>query len=249
MWVSVNLSLLSRSLSLRHLGISGRWVSDETLRDVSHLRQLNSLAISLAPDVSSNILQELKELEHIQALTIIRAHKFDDAKANDFAALQQLRSLHLVDTSIGEPTLKAVGQLENLESLELTHHRLGDNELKHLADLQRLRHLNLWATDIGDEGVEALSALKELRLLSLRYTNITPATLTYISRMRELQSLDLSGLNLEDSEELLWQLRPLAKLRRLSVGPITPESVAVLQKVLPGCEIGSTDKSGKQIAP
>jgi hypothetical protein len=64
-----------------------------------------------------------------------------------------------------------------------------------------------------------------------------------IARMTQLESLDLNPSSVTD--EGVRQLKTLARLKRLRIGPhVTKEGFKELKEALPHCEITAVDQAG-----
>ncbi len=213
------MSQLRSARNLEHLSLYGDSVNDETLTGVADLPQLKALWLFDTPQVTSAMFANLKGLQELRSLNIIRAKGIDDDGTENLAALPNLRSLWLMQTSVGDGAMDHVGKLKNLRQLDLTDTQVGDAGIQALAGLTRLRFLKLSGTKISDASVPVIAGLTELEWLSLPYSVL--------------------------GEESLLQLKPLKKLKNLLVGLFVPEEgLKALQAELPQCRITVIDLKG-----
>ena len=232
-----DLAQFASAKELKLMGCSGDWVNDEIVAAVGKLQQLESVQILTAPNVTSAVFQDLAQLPELRSLDIIRCKGIDDVGGTPLAKLQQLHTLQLMYTSVGDRTMEAIGGLNNLECVFLSGTNVGDAGATHIAKLIQLKCLALDRTKITDEGVHALAPLKQLRILNLHQTPITDSSLTTIAQFSELESLSLSACPAIQSASFL-QLRALTNLRSLRVGKqITEEDLSELKLALPNCNV------------
>jgi internalin A len=147
--------------NLRRLGLGGTAISDEGLKELRGLTELQRLDLraSRTRDTSdAKIYSELKKLQKAGLRPIIT-----DVGLGELTALQQLRWLDLTDTQITDVGLAALKGLTNLEELGLANTAISTTGVKELFEFKHLRHLDLWQTKVDEAGINELLKIKSLR--------------------------------------------------------------------------------------
>jgi len=102
---------------------------------------------------------------------------------------------------------------EQLVSLKLDNTIIGDNAIAHIARCGRLISLGLGNTRVTDKGLAQLGALHSLRVLNLCGTNITTAGVVSLRSLKQLRSLYLFGTHVNNRDwPLLHKTFPAALL-------------------------------------
>jgi hypothetical protein len=102
-----------------------------------------------------------------------------------------LKTLNLYGSRVEGPGLVFARRLENLQSLYLNHTAIGDDALENLRGLKNLRELGLYQTRVTDRGMVILRDLPALQQLSLSGSGITDAGLALLKRAPCLSILTL----------------------------------------------------------
>ena len=262
---------LQRTKRLRRLDLAGDWVSDDTMRGVATLSQLESLTIA-APNVTAAGYAQLQHLTELRELSLNHEKTIDDSATVAFPHLHHLRTLSLMKTSVSDITLARLAQLTELEELILLETNISDQGMESLADLRNLKTLYLARTEVGDAGMEALAGLPQLKTLYAPHTQIGNAGVASLARLPSLTYLNLGGTKITDAalptlsgmtqlknltlwpcditDEGLPHLTNLQNLRELGIGPdISKEAVNRLRAALPNCNIRRIDASGSSSWP
>lgn len=167
-------------------GIGGLQVTDDELAVFDALPDLTTLELSNNPGIT-------------------------DAGLKHLAAMAELRTLYLYNTSVAGPGIKLLPR--RLEYLELSYTPLEDEGLAHLRGMRRLKYLRLNNTAISDHGLADLSEMLSLEELRLSHTDITDAGLEHLKPLQNLKELSLPFTN------------------------VTSRGIVQLQKALPNCQV------------
>lgn len=126
-------------------------------------------------------------------------------------------------------SLKYLKAFDNLRSLKILNNNL--NDLSELKQFPRLEALSLRNAQI--DTLDKMPAFVFLRELDLSGNNIVD--LYPISRLRNIEVLDISGEY--NRPKAYSPLLALKKLKKLTIGRITPEGLDSLQKTFPNVKI------------
>lgn len=180
------------------------------------LKQLNLTSTS----VTSECVDSLSSLEHLQSLSIEQTHIEDRSGrcADALANLKELRSLNLRGISLRNAALRTLCEsLCGLEELNLGFTLISDTGLTSLHNLQRLRVLDLDSCKVSDTSSNEFAALRNLRVLNLSDTLLGGGnwhSLSFLQSMPNLRWLDISFAGLFDLH--LENLHGLNGLRYLA---------------------------------
>jgi hypothetical protein len=147
---------------------------------------------SQATDRAMRFVGRLKELK---SLWIWYASDLSDAGVAELQGLHQLETLFISDGMLRDDTLKVLAKLPRLQKLQLQGNGFTDHGLKNLSGLTQLTNLwlGLGSGGITDEGLQSLSSLVNLQELELQEYAITDAGLHHLLGLEKLRSLWLSG--------------------------------------------------------
>lgn len=232
-------------LPIRRLLASYTEITDEALRHIGQLKELESLDIDGCQGVTSDGLKYICDLPNLRSLHLKHIRKLDDRVAPYLSKMKKLERVLLESTRVGDETLKAI------ENLPIGEIRLGDcNNVtdRGLESLARLRDTHVidvgskhvthegfarlanrfdniirvrldGCTRIGDR-TAALVARRYPHLVELQLSGscITAAGIKEVAKLAELRELRLASLDLKD-EDLL----PLLKMPRLKILDLTDD--------------------------
>lgn len=171
-----------------------------------------------------------------------------DAGGLFVAALARIDTLEHVDLggcrAVDDDALRPLGRLEQLQSLNLAHTRVGNRGMAWLAGLEQLERLDLRGLDgLTTEGITLLAETHEHRLADLDLRGgpgVTPEALAALGRCTALRSLALSV----DAPLAAASWRALAGLTALRSLHLDADPSALpgavldqLRASLPNCEI------------
>jgi Leucine-rich repeat (LRR) protein len=152
---------LSRMKNLRRLGLGGTVISDQGLKVLRGLTELERL------DLRASRVSETGDAPNFPNLkTFQKAGQrpwITDTGLRELTGLKQLRWLDLTDTQITDAGLAVLKELTNLEELSLANTSISTLGIKELLGFKNLRHLDLWQTQVDDVGLLELIKIKSLK--------------------------------------------------------------------------------------
>jgi internalin A len=186
--------------------------------------------------ISDDALARLSPLTGLVNVAVFQSNQLTGPGLAHLKPLENLESLYLPGTAVGDEGLKHIGQMTQLVNLYLPQTRITDAGLQHLEKLAALRVLYLDETDITDAGLAHLQSLN-LVALSLTETQISDAGLEQLKGQTKLSMLYLRDAAISDQGlEHLKFLRNLVQLDLRKTG-VTNAGVRSLQDALPNCKI------------
>jgi Leucine-rich repeat (LRR) protein len=188
--------------------------SDEALRIAPAFPRLKRLYLhkGQATDESFACLAELKGLE---TLFVWDATEITNAGAKHLANLENLTSIHLGNSPVGDAALEALSKLPKLTRISMQQNTFTDTGLAHLAGMKQLRSLWIGMSKgvITDAGMAHLVGLENLGELDLQQSKVTDIGLEHLAELKNLQKLYLSN------------------------SPVTNDGLAALRKALPNLNV------------
>lgn len=127
-------------------------------------------------------LKELAHLKNLQSLNIGASLVLNDEGLKEVSALRNLRGLYIFYAPVTDKGLKALAALVELRALDLSHTQVKGHGFKELVGLKNLQALNLSYTEVNDAGLKELAGMKNLRWLSLHRTMVTPAGVVVLQK-------------------------------------------------------------------
>lgn len=106
---------------------------------------------------------------------------------------QQLVSLKLGNTAVGDSALALIAECRNLRFLQLNHTNITDQSLGQLAALVNLQSLNLVGTRVSVAGILKLKPLRQLRFLYLYQTGVSSAASPQLQKLFPAAQIDMGG--------------------------------------------------------
>ncbi len=177
-WNDADLAYIGRPPHLTELEImSGACpITDEGLRLISSISTLEALTLR-CPQVTNLGLADLSLLRHLKRLDLSLAHQITDdglIQLGNLTALEQLKVNHGQFTEAGLQTLL---NLRKLKSVDLDHLELSDAGLARMADSwDELERLAISGKDVSDMGLQVVRQFPRLQFLLLRNcTQLTPS--------------------------------------------------------------------------
>jgi hypothetical protein len=238
-----NLLLLKEAGQLEGLHLSGRWVTDDVMRNVAQVNQLKYFSLTAAPNVTSEGLKSLAGLKRLEALDLT---EIEGCSTKFLSELTELKSLfvHQVVPFEFEP----LKNLRKLQKLIFWNKMRTRPDLKCLEGLSELQVLHLNYTDLEDGDLDSLPRLPMLRDLMLKSSEVNDKGLATIAKLAQLQKLNLEADKATDAG--IRKLKSLNNVRWLQVrGNISAETVTVLDAELPNCTLRLRNVAGEQLAP
>lgn len=250
--------------NLKDLKLQGNHVTQDGLKYISDLEHLQRLdlwgeskyndelfdhiegldLVQLEIDETRTTVEGLKHLKDFPHLQILSCHALflTDEIAEIIGGMEDLRSLNLRDTVIGDPGLEHIAKLRKLEKLNLGECAVGDEGVAKLGDVKSLTNLVLWRTEVGDEGLAALVDLPnlvELNIGELRSLASPPTDegIAALAKIPKLEQIVLDQLFITPAA--VDPFKEVKTLKKLSIKncPLDQSYVDELRKELPNVEI------------
>jgi internalin A len=197
---------------LRELGISKTDATDEMLRHLATLRNLESLYMS--------------------------QNRITDDGIRQIAPLKRLKLLDVRSTNISDDAMDTIGQLANLERLDLAGTYVTDSGLTKLVNLNNLVSLT-FPNAATDAGLQHVSGLYKLEALYLSWTQVQGPGLIHLKKLPSLKTLVLHDtLITDDALDLVGDLGSLQGEMSLTFVAVTSDAVDRLHKRLPKAAFG-----------
>lgn len=236
------LPALEGQMGLRRLLLEYQQASDDGLRHIGGLPNLEDLYIWNSTGITDKGIAQLQDLTNLKALHIDHSQMTDQG----FLALARLtkleylalechtfsdKGLAVVDgmpgltwlsvggdedhlSEITDAGLRHVEGLRNLVSLDLSFSEITDDGLDSLKGLSHLSHLTLASCPITDRGVAKLSGLKNLERIILNETKVTDKGVELLVGLPRLKLLAASGTAVTQEErDSIEQRNPRINVR------------------------------------
>lgn len=221
---------------LRTLNLFGSEITDEHLRNLGHLPNLEALDLSHTAVTPAGLLQ-LRTCRKLRYLMVTGMQvPFDEnvlkAIARTWPGLQDLgleknpippggfgslaelkclRSLNLSRTRVTDADLRSIAGLPHLQTLHINTTRITDRGMLHLGRITSLEKLDLNSTRISDDGLAALHRLRNLRQIYFVNTDITDTGLEHLAALKSLRIVGKSWHNTPDGMVRLREALPAVR--------------------------------------
>ncbi len=196
---------------LDHLAIYVNDATDEDLREIGRLSDLNDLWIGGIGAMDNHVLSDTRT----EMRPVLPGTQITDVGLAHLSELGQLRQLHLQNSKVSDAGLGHLRGLANLEFLDLSGTRATDAGVAHLKPLTRLKQLFLSRTDVTDAGLAYLRDRSGLEHLELEETRITDDGIDHLLTVRDLSRLYLDHTRVTDDG--VARLKDLPNLRHLGL--------------------------------
>ena len=201
---------------LQHLDLDGRGVTDDSLKHLVVLKNLETLGLG------GTSAEDLRCLLAMPKLWSLNLHTATDRALSHLNGLHSLQRLYVSSSKISDAGLQHLSGLK-LETLDLSGTGITDAGLQYLSTLKELQDLRLSKTRILGDGLKHLSQLKRLESLELRGNKLADDSLKFLGSVHSLKSLDLKDTGITD--EAILNLTGLENLTHLS--PSTSNSILI----------------------
>jgi len=141
-----------------------RQASDDDLRDLEGLQKLKHLCI-LSSFVTDEGVKSIARLKNLDNLIIRNAH-LTAACMKEIASLPKLKSLDLLGNAVTDQGLKYL-KGTNLEFLGLDSTKITDRGIDEIKDMTSLRQLDVWNTKVTKAALEKLKGIRGLEVRGL----------------------------------------------------------------------------------
>lgn len=230
-----------RELILTRRGVGGIPLTDDGLKQVAKLKQLETLEAAV-PDVMDPGFAALANFTGLTRATLYDAGKLTDAGMGHLARLTALTTLHLGGSVVTDLGLRRLSGLPNLHDLTLEDcHRITGPGLGFLNKPGGLLALTLaGGRGLGDEAIQHVASLPSLELFELRNcSRFTGSGLFYLASANRLRLMVLTDCrNLTDSGlQALEKMTSLERLELKGCDRLSEPALERLRRCLPACRI------------
>lgn len=215
------LMVIARFQKLKNLDLRSNPITDDGLRHLKSLHQLEVLILDATKVSGSGIvyLKELPKLNTISFGSYQDGAPIDDDGLEVICQLPQLTRLILNGTDITDEGLKHLSAIEGLEELSLDHTRVTESGLASLIGMKRLRSLGFQKTmpppqgrsSLGDKAAELLSQIPTLEEVSGSW-RLTQTGFENLAKMKNLKSLNFREHVTDEQLDYVAQLPSLEYL-------------------------------------
>ena len=186
---------------------------------LSHLRRLPQLKrLNLESEQATDEgLRRITNLRDLEGLFIWDARRLSDAKIAHLASMRNLKKLHIGDCNMTDVGLAHLKGLTGLEVLVIPGSHLTDEGLAHIEGLKNLRVLHIvGGRHITDAGMIHLAGLTGLELLTMNQREVTDGGLEHLKGLSRLRQLVIVGTKVTDDgirklKEALSSLKSVKK--------------------------------------
>jgi len=205
-------------------------------------RVMTEIAIPDGSGLSAENIALFGRLSDLETLQILNYRSLNDEMASQLAGLENLTTLALTNSVIGDPTveliaksfpnltnldlssntnmtsgvLKAICELSTLERLTLVQNRFNDLSTGRLSKLENLRVLDIRGNmEAGDMTMEILGTLPKLAALKHRSTTVTDYGMELLAESKTLSALLIQDFGI--TSQAGEQIAKLDKLTQLEI--------------------------------
>ncbi|HEY1048128.1 MAG TPA: hypothetical protein VGE39_00175 [Prosthecobacter sp.] len=212
--------------TIKKLTLSGKTITDETLRLLTGLTALEELStdgIQLTDDGYKHFeaFQNLKSLAFFHPA--FRSEKFTGSGLVHLKVLPKLERLTFAGSTAGDAAMEAIGQITQLKEFRTWHTAQTQAGNAHLLKLTNLKGLRI-GQRLPEWGKDSQVSFDE-------------STLATLAQIKTLESLELTEARL--TAKIIPQLQALPKLIRLKIQfvDIPPADVEAVKAALPNAKV------------
>ncbi len=232
--------LIGSVTSLKNLSLSGKTLTDEQLKRLSGLTQLESILFNNA-QMSDAGFRHFAAFKNLKRLSLFHQSRdradFNGSGLAHLKAVPKLERLTFAGATTADEYLEAVGQIRQLKDFSQWHNWESREGLRHLRKLPNLTALKLGqrlpargrplTPSLDDEALKIVAQFKTLERLELTEARLGVG-LQELTNLPNLQTLKFKWVDTPDeTQKRLQQLLPDAKIEWT---PITDEERETLLK-------------------
>ncbi len=232
------LEYISNMTNLKELTICGLNFTDEGIKNLTRLQNLENLLIGDAPKLTNKCLEDIAKLKNMRDLGLPQDANLTISGLKSLNSLENLERLDLYRI-LQDNTGMDISGLKNLKILAIgldnkEDNRLRDSDLACLSQLKNLEDLSISTVGIGNEGLKHLQNLTNIHRLQLLNSKIDDEGLRYLSRMEKLVDLWISGADFSgEGFKYLHNLKRIQRLEIHSYKRVNQQYINRLRKELP----------------
>lgn len=187
---------------------SNEGVSDRTLENLGHLRELRYLAVPYT-DITNASIKAINQLPKLEAL-FIGQNPITEEGLLTLKRLNQFTSLGLGRLPSVHRIVKRLKSSNQLVVLALDKCNVDSSDVKNISEMKALIELSLAENEkVKDKELQILTAVKSLKRLDISHTPITIKALPLLKEFPKLQTLQISNTMWSDKElEYARQMYP-----------------------------------------
>jgi hypothetical protein len=225
-----DLRIMKEALTVESIVIETPNVTPRGLAELVRFPALRSVELHQVP-VNDAGVAALKKARQINRLIMMNAG-LDSNQISSLAACENLLEFGLRDERPDLSAMAAIGQMQQLKTLLLDGSSIGDQDLDHLQALPNLTLLSLAGTAVTSEGMVKLEKFEHIRELNLAGTGVGKAALVHFARMQQLEVLRIPHTHIGPA--CLNEIKQLKRVRVLELSTnFTLHALIELRQALP----------------
>ena len=176
----------------------GSTLSAENITLFGKLTDLDKLHIMNFRDLNDEMAAQLAGLDNLTSLALTNSIIGNPTVDMIAEAFPKLRYLDLSsNTNLSSDVIKTISKLEDLERLILVQNRINDLGTRRLSRLEKLRLLDLRGNmEVGDSSMETIAGLPILAALKHRSTTVTDSGMEHLAASKTLKALLIQDFNI-----------------------------------------------------
>jgi hypothetical protein len=174
---------------------------DELLRKLAKLPGLQELLLH-GTQVTDEGLRHIGRMTDLEKLFIWDARSVTDAGIKHLSDLKKLQYIHISKSNLTDDSLALLSGLPKIEGLSLQQNHFSDEGLARLSGQDRLKrlHVGLGESRFTDAGLGHLKGFVKLETLDIQHSQVTARGLEHLKELPNLKSLWLSGTRVSQAE-------------------------------------------------
>jgi hypothetical protein len=189
---------------------------DDLLANVSRLPGLTVLLLK-DTQATDEGMRHVGKMTDLETLFLSNATSITDAGTSHLVRLKHLKWFLIGHSKLTDDSLALLSRLPGIETLMLQSNHFTDEGLARLCGKDRLKrlHIGLGVVRVTDAGIAHLRDFKKLEVLDVQNSEVTaPGLDSLVKDLPNLRELWLSGTRVTEAEkEAMRQARPGLKIR------------------------------------
>ncbi len=166
---------------LRLFAAGGLGVTDEIVNEVLHCKQLRSLTLAYATQVSSETLARIAELQDLEHLALPGCNVNDDVM-RALSQCKKLTELILDDTSVSDTSFEGF-ELSALQQFSVNHTSVSEQLIRKVLFSPALSKVGLAGMKLTVESIDKLAKCRLLTEIDFSNTDLDPACWSAVKAM------------------------------------------------------------------
>lgn len=184
--------------------------ADDVLARLRGLTKLKTLLLK-GSQATDEGLRSIGTLANLEELFIWDGENVTDAGVAHLKNLTRLETFHLSKSKITDAGLASLARLSHLEHLSLQNNSFSDVGLSYLRGMSSLKqlHVGLGEQNITDEGMKSLAGLTNLEVLDIQNSKVTDQGLESLKGLPNLKQIWTTGSKITaEGEKRMKEIRP-----------------------------------------